>query len=92
MRVADTRPVPLDQSREGAAMPAAHPLRETDLQMALRHVIEGERRVVRQRVLAARLAPSGGETALLAEVLLADFQATLEAHRAHLDRLLPPQG
>ncbi len=73
-------------------MPAAHPLRETDLEMALRHVIESEARVARQRVLAARLAPWGGETAALAEALLADFQATLEAHRAHLARLLPPQG
>jgi hypothetical protein len=73
-------------------MPAAHPRRETDLEMALRHVVEGERRVVRQRVLVARLAPSGGETAALAEALLADFQATLEVHRAHLARLMPPRG
>lgn len=73
-------------------MPAAHPLRETDLEMALRHVVEGERRVVRQRALAARLARSGGETAALAEALLADFQATLEVHRAHLARLMAPRG
>lgn len=73
-------------------MPAAHPLHETDLEMALRHVVEGELRVARQRALVARLAPSGGEIAALAEALLADFQATLEAHRAHLARLLPPQG
>ncbi|AWB21933.1 hypothetical protein DA075_14175 [Methylobacterium currus] len=73
-------------------MPAAHPLQETDLEMALRHVIEAEVRVMRQRALAARLAPWGGQTAELAEALLADFQATLEAHRAHLVRLLPPQG
>ncbi|MGX7704751.1 hypothetical protein [Methylobacterium sp. Gmos1] len=73
-------------------MPAAHPLRETELEMVLRHVIEGECRVVRQRALVARLAPSGGQTAALAEALLADFQATLEAHRAHLARLIPPQG
>ncbi|AWN51649.1 hypothetical protein DK412_08080 [Methylobacterium sp. 17Sr1-1] len=61
--------------------------------MALRHVVEGERRVVRRRALAARLARSGGETATLAEALLADVQATLEVHRARLARLMPkPQG
>lgn len=70
-------------------MPAAHPLHESDLEMALRHVVEAEARVARQRVLVERLAPAGGQTAALAEALLADFQATLAAHRAHLARLMP---
>ncbi|GJD65327.1 hypothetical protein [Methylobacterium frigidaeris] len=73
-------------------MQAAHRLRETDLEMALRHVIEAEARVARQRALVERLAPGGGRTAALAEALLSDFQATLAAHRAHLARLMPQQG
>lgn len=71
-------------------MQAAHPLHETDFEMALRHVIEAEHRVARQRVLVERLAPGDVPTAALAEALLADFQVTLAAHRAHLARLMPP--
>lgn len=67
------------------------PLDETVLEMALRHVIEAEARIVRQRALVARLAPTGGQTAALAEALLVDFQTTLDAHRAHLARLMPPR-
>ncbi|KMO32144.1 hypothetical protein VQ02_24455 [Methylobacterium variabile] len=72
-------------------MTADDPLRETDLEMALRHVIEAELRIARQRVLVERLAAAGGRTAELSQALLADFQMTLEAHRAHLARLMPPR-
>ncbi|MFH6782094.1 MULTISPECIES: hypothetical protein [Methylobacterium] len=71
-------------------MNAAAPHRETDLQMALRHVIEAEARVLRQRALVARLGPKGGRVADLAHALLADFQSDLAAHRAHLARVTPP--
>ncbi|TGE01199.1 hypothetical protein [Methylobacterium nonmethylotrophicum] len=63
--------------------------RETDLEMALRHVVEAERRILRQHALIARLGPGGGQTKELAERLLVDFQTTLAAHRAHLARLMP---
>ncbi|TNC09261.1 hypothetical protein FF100_27240 [Methylobacterium terricola] len=66
------------------------PLGETDLEMALRHVIEAEARVVRQRALVARVGAGGGDVAKLARTLLADFQSDLAAHRAHLARVTPP--
>ncbi|AWN46103.1 hypothetical protein DK419_07090 [Methylobacterium terrae] len=69
------------------------PTDETALAMALRHVIEAEGRVLRQRALVARLDPGGGRVVELAQALLADFQADLEAHRAHLARVAPlPQA
>jgi len=71
-------------------MDAADPPRETDLEMALRHVIEAEARVLRQRSLVARLGPRGGRIAELAHTLLADFESDLAAHRAHLARVTPP--
>jgi len=72
-------------------MVPAEPHRETDLEMALRHVIEAEGRVQRQRALIERFGPGGGPMKEMAERLLADFQATLAAHRAHLARLMPPR-
>ncbi len=71
-------------------MVPAHPTRETGLEMALRHVIEAEARVMRQRALVSRLDPGSGRVAELARALLADFQSDLEAHRAHLGRITPP--
>lgn len=59
---------------------------ETELEMARRHVVVGERHVARQREIVARLRDIGGATDI-AEQLLTEFEATLEDHRAHCDRL-----
>ncbi|KMO15973.1 hypothetical protein [Methylobacterium platani] len=63
---------------------------ETALEMARRHVVEAEIRVLRQRALVSRLDPAGGRVAEMARRLLADFQSDLAAHRAHLARVAPP--
>ena len=55
-----------------------------DFEMMDRHVAQGERHVARQLELIEWLKSKGHPTGL-AEKLLADFQSTLEQHRAHRD-------
>ncbi|EYD76998.1 hypothetical protein Rumeso_01408 [Rubellimicrobium mesophilum DSM 19309] len=59
---------------------------ETEIEMARRHVREGEEHVARQREIIDRL-PSTGEVAEIARTLLADYEDSLALHRAHLGRL-----
>lgn len=59
---------------------------ESELEMVLRHVAEGERHVALQRRIVAHLREIGGDLAL-AEQLLTEFEASLDQHRAHRDRL-----
>ena len=58
----------------------------TEREMVERHVREGAAHVARQREIVERL-PASGEVAEIARVLLAEFEATLGLHRAHLARL-----
>jgi hypothetical protein len=59
---------------------------ESELERVERHVREGEVHVARQREIVDRLAPSG-EVAGIARTLLAEFEDTLDLHRARLARL-----
>jgi hypothetical protein len=60
--------------------------RETPLQMAARHVVEGERRVGRQRDMVESLRQDGHNTDI-AQALLNIFEKLLEEHREALLRL-----
>lgn len=60
---------------------------ETEQEMCVRHVREGEEHVSRQRRIVAELRAGDHPTAL-AEQLLAEFEKTLDDHRAHLARVL----
>jgi len=62
-------------------------LGETELEMVLRHVRQGEEAVARQRELIAGLLASGHPTNQ-AEELLAVFEDNLRNHRAQLAPLL----
>jgi hypothetical protein len=64
---------------------------ETELQMVRRHVRQGEVHIARQRDIITRLHDGGNDTGA-AEDLLALFERTLVAHRAHLARLLDPNS
>jgi hypothetical protein len=66
------------------------PAGETHMQMARRHVREGEARVQRQRVLIGRLHDLRADTST-AEQLLAEFEHSLDDHRTSLDRLIEEQ-
>lgn len=57
---------------------------ETELEMAERHVREGEIHVARQNELVEQLRTDGHCTRQ-AEELLAEFEAILTEHKAHLD-------
>jgi len=59
---------------------------ETILEMATRHVAEGEWHVAHQKTILAELRDHGHPTET-AEELLAEFEATLRGHRAHRERL-----
>ena len=59
---------------------------ESELEMARRHVAEGERHVLGQRRIIARLRELEADTGI-AEDLLAAFETALGEHRAHLDHL-----
>ena len=59
---------------------------ETDFEMVLRHVREGEACVARQREIIAELA-AGGHPTDMAETLLAQFETILLEHKAHLARI-----
>jgi hypothetical protein len=64
---------------------------ETLLQMAERHVREGEEHVAKQRRIVADLR-EGGHPTRVAETLLDEFEATLADHRAHLARIRAQAG
>ena len=59
---------------------------ESNVEMARRHVAEGERHVELQQDIVAHLRKLGGDVDL-AEQLLVLFEETLAVHRAHRDRL-----
>lgn len=60
---------------------------ETELQMVERHVRQGERHVSRQIEIIADMARRHQPTGL-AERLLFNFEASLQAHRDHLSDLI----
>jgi hypothetical protein len=60
--------------------------RESELEMAQRHVEQGERHVEAQRRIIAHLRELGGSTAV-AEQLLYEFEGLLAEHKSHLRRL-----
>ncbi|AZO12913.1 hypothetical protein EN817_11335 [Mesorhizobium sp. M3A.F.Ca.ET.174.01.1.1] len=62
------------------------PRRETQLEMAQRHVREGEERIARQRDLIERLAEHGHPTDEAVK-MLQEFQAIQLEHITHLERL-----
>jgi hypothetical protein len=59
---------------------------ETDLEMTRRHVAQGERHVADQRKVVDHLRKIGGDTDMASQ-LLEEFEATLEDHRDHRNRL-----
>jgi hypothetical protein len=60
--------------------------RESELEMAQRHVAQGERHVEAQRRIIAHLRELGGST-VVAEQLLTEFEDLLAEHKSHLRRL-----
>src|SRR4051794_8955013 len=79
----DRREPGLHSVRQGGLMGT----QETPLQMALRHVREGEEHIARQRVLIAELKAGGHPTAD-AEALLTTFESSQHEHVDHLKKLL----
>jgi hypothetical protein len=59
---------------------------ESALEMAQRHVAEGERHVEAQRRIIAHLRELGGST-VVAEELLREFEELLAVHQSHLRRI-----
>lgn len=64
---------------------------ETKLEMAERHVRDGERHVTSQREVLARLRKHGHSTEL-AERLLRNLEELLAMHRKHLAQIRPEKG
>ncbi len=60
---------------------------ETELEMADRHVAEGEGHIARQREIIADFARRGQST-IAATDLLRQFEETQAQHVAHRDRIL----
>jgi hypothetical protein len=60
---------------------------ETEKEMCLRHVREGEKHVAGQRSILARLR-AAQHPVQLAEQLLTDFERSLDTHQTHLTRVL----
>jgi hypothetical protein len=56
------------------------------LAVAVRHVVDGERVVARQRKLISGLKP-GGRGAAIGYALLAEFEKLLTLHKVHRERL-----
>lgn len=63
---------------------------ETLVEMARRHVREGEAHVQKQRAIIERLRDANVETST-AEDLLAEFEECLAEHRMSLERMLEEQ-
>lgn len=61
---------------------------ESEVDMVLRHIREGEQHVTRQREIIAQLSGHHQSTDQ-AEDLLDLFLLTLAQHRAHFDRIRP---
>jgi hypothetical protein len=59
---------------------------ESELEMAERHVAQGERHIAFQEALIVHLRELGSST-VLAEELLSEFRTSLTSHRAHRDRI-----
>lgn len=59
---------------------------QADLDMAERHVLQGEDHIRKQKAIVAKLSADGQDTAL-AEQLLAEFEQSLEMHRTHRDQI-----
>ena len=57
---------------------------QQDLNMAVRHVAEGERHVAQQERILSELRLRGQPTEI-AEKLLEEFRQTLEQHKEHRD-------
>jgi hypothetical protein len=66
-------------------------LPESELEMAARHVAEGERHVTLQEQIVSHLGEIGASTDV-ARDLLVEFRSTLGRHRAHLLRLSGESG
>jgi hypothetical protein len=64
---------------------------ETPVEMARRHVREGEAHVARQYEIVAKF-PDGSKLRATAEELLCEFESTLRDHKAHLARLAKNSG
>ena len=62
------------------------PYTKVHLDMAMRHVADGERHIARQKEIITRLAGWGRSTDL-ADRLLAVFEMTLAEHRRHLGEI-----
>jgi len=60
---------------------------ESALEMAQRHVAQGERHVEAQQRIIAHLRELGGATDV-AERLLAEFEELLAVHKSHLSRIV----
>lgn len=60
---------------------------ETEIEMVLRHIRQGERHVARQHEIVASLPPDSA-LAKTARQLLAQFEYALESHHEHLARLM----
>lgn len=60
--------------------------RESALEMAQRHVAQGERHVEAQRRIIAHLRELGGST-VVAEQLLNEFEDLLAVHKSHLRQI-----
>jgi hypothetical protein len=59
---------------------------KSDLEMAQRHVAQGERHIASQERIISVLCLHGAPLEL-AEQLLSDFNKTLELHRTHLAQI-----
>jgi hypothetical protein len=59
---------------------------QADLDMADRHIAQGERHVVNQERIISELSAHDQSTEL-AEQLLEEFRETLRQHRLHRDRI-----
>ena len=64
---------------------------QADLDMANRHIAEAERHIVRQEEIITGLRTQGADS-VLAEELLAEFQATLRTHRDDRDMIATQLG
>ena len=64
---------------------------QADLDMANRHIAEAERHILRQEEIITGLRTQGADS-VLAEELLAEFQAALRMHRDDRDMIAAQLG